>query len=228
MRNTGRKLATRLQFAVRTFFSEPFEDFEQEVVVGERSSDAVMERDRTRINALMDRASAGDDAAFGALASAVQDEVFRTALALGLGRDDAAEATQEVLLRAYVRRQVWKAGSDALAWFCGMAVNVVRECRRRRRRGNELVTNLSRQLAEEVNDRAPDGGGWTPEQVERLMQAVEQLPPRQREAVALRYLRRLSVRDTAAALGCAEGTVKSTVAAAVDRLRHCLRNERRT
>lgn len=186
-----------------------------------------MERDRTRINALMDRASAGDDAAFGALAAAVQDEVFRTMLALGLGRDDAAEATQEVLLRAYARRQVWRAGSDALAWLCGMAVNVVRECRRRRRRGHALVANLGRQLAEEGNDRSTEGVGWEPEQVERLMQAVEDLPPRQREAVALRYLRRLSIRDTAAALGCAEGTVKSTVAAAVERLRQCLRNERR-
>jgi RNA polymerase sigma-70 factor, ECF subfamily len=184
-----------------------------------------MRLDRSQINGLMDRASSGEDAAFGALASAVQDELFRTVLALGLDREDAAEATQEILLRAYSRRHTWQTGSDALAWLCGIAVNVVREGRRRRRRLSEAVADLARQ-AQEESERPTDADGWEPAQLRRLLAAIADLPPRQREAVALRYLRRLSIRDTAAALGCAEGTVKSTVAAALERLRYCLRNER--
>lgn len=176
----------------------------------------------------MNLASAGDDTAFGALATAAQDELFRTALAMGLSREDAAEATQEVLFRAYARRRAWKPGSDALAWLCGITVNVVRECHRRRRKFSMAVRQVAQELAEEPSERPSDDGGWDPEQLRRLMQAVEELPPRQREAVALRYLRRLSIRDTAVVLGCAEGTVKSTVSAAVERLRSCLRNERRS
>lgn len=176
----------------------------------------------------MNRASAGDDTAFGALATAVQDELFRTSLALGLAREDAAEATQETLLRAYARRRAWQPDADALAWLCGITVNVVRECHRRRRKFATAVTQVARELAEETIDRPSDDSGWEPEQLQRLMEAIEELPPRQREAVALRYLRRLSIRDTAEVLGCAEGTVKSTVSAAVERLRACLRNERRS
>ena len=37
------------------------------------------------------------------------------------------------------------------------------------------------------------------------------LPDRQREAIVLRFLEELSVEQTAAAMGCAEGTVKATV-----------------
>ena len=86
-----------------------------------------MPPDRTRINALMDLASAGDQETFGLLASAVQDELFRLALAHGLRRDDAAEATQETLLRAYAGRRKWNRGGDAMAWLCGILVNVARD-----------------------------------------------------------------------------------------------------
>ena len=95
-----------------------------------------MPPDRTRINALMDRASAGDHDTFGLLASAVQDELFRLALAHGLRRDDAAEATQETLLRAYAGRGKWNRGGDAMAWLCGILVNVAREHHRRKRTGS--------------------------------------------------------------------------------------------
>ena len=43
----------------------------------------------------MDEAASGNDDAFTALAAEVQGELFRLALANGLRRDDAAEATQE-------------------------------------------------------------------------------------------------------------------------------------
>jgi RNA polymerase sigma-70 factor (sigma-E family) len=54
---------------------------------------------------------------------------------------------------------------------------------------------------------APDG----PDVVERLSQLelLRRLPPRQRAAVVLRFYDDLSIADTAAALGCTEGTIKS-------------------
>ena len=58
-----------------------------------------------------------------------------------------------------------------------------------------------------------------------IREAVATLPPRQRTAVALRFYTGLSVAETAAAMRCAEGTVKSltnkamTALRAVDELR---------
>ena len=83
----------------------------------------------------------------------------------------------------------------------------------RRRSSTELVTDADPRLpaaddvAQQVSDRAT------------LLQMMAELPPRQRACVVLRYFDDLSVADTARALGCSEGTVKSQTARALDRLR---------
>lgn len=57
---------------------------------------------------------------------------------------------------------------------------------------------------------------------EGLRQALLALPLRQRATVVLRYLEGWSARETAAALGCSEGTVKSQSARALGTLRSFL------
>jgi RNA polymerase sigma-70 factor (sigma-E family) len=55
-----------------------------------------------------------------------------------------------------------------------------------------------------------------------VWQALLTLPPRQRAALVLRYYEDLTEAQTAAAMGCAVGTVKSQVAAALTKLRNLL------
>lgn len=66
-----------------------------------------------------------------------------------------------------------------------------------------------------------DRGRPGPDVVERLSQLelLRQLPPRRREAVVLRFYYDLSVQETAAALGCSEGTVKSLTSRGLESLR---------
>lgn len=56
----------------------------------------------------------------------------------------------------------------------------------------------------------------------RLRTALRELPPRMRAAVVFRYFYDLDVADTAEALGCSQGTVKSQTARALDQLRVAL------
>ena len=62
------------------------------------------------------------------------------------------------------------------------------------------------------------------EQVQRetVLDALQQLPRRQREAVVLRYYGDLSEAQTAAAMGCSVGAVKSHTSRAMSALRPLL------
>ncbi|MET8845468.1 SigE family RNA polymerase sigma factor [Amycolatopsis sp. NPDC004625] len=72
-------------------------------------------------------------------------------------------------------------------------------------------------------DQDPPAPGADVELALDLRAALERLPARQRATVVLRYFCDLPVADTARALGCSEGTVKSQTAKAVEALRELLR-----
>ena len=65
------------------------------------------------------------------------------------------------------------------------------------------------------------------ESVLDLRSALKTLPPRQRAAVVMRYYSELSVQETAEALGCSPGTVKSQTARALASLRQVLEERQR-
>jgi RNA polymerase sigma-70 factor (sigma-E family) len=54
---------------------------------------------------------------------------------------------------------------------------------------------------------------------EALMQILRILPPQQRAVIVLRYWEQLSQAETAAALGCSEGAVKSSASRGLQRMR---------
>lgn len=62
------------------------------------------------------------------------------------------------------------------------------------------------------------------EERDALWRAVRKLPARQRACLVLRYYEELSERETAEALGCSVGTVKSQTSRALKRLRREMRD----
>ena len=79
----------------------------------------------------------------------------------------------------------------------------------------------SKELPAEADPEVPSGEDVAGSVVARaaLRSALGTLPPRQRACVVLRYFDDLSVEDTAALLGCTEGTVKSQTSRALFSLR---------
>ncbi len=122
---------------------------------------------------------------------------------------DRDDVVQEALTRAWRKRRLFdaKRGTPA-AWLLAITADRARQARRRR-----PDSWLPVEMAGRV--RSPD---------ERLdvEHAVSRLPPRQRLAVDCFYFVGLSVADTAAVMRCSEGTVKSTLSDARNRLKPLL------
>jgi RNA polymerase sigma-70 factor (sigma-E family) len=71
--------------------------------------------------------------------------------------------------------------------------------------------------AHDADATAPPAG--SPEDRVVLLRALTAVPPRQRAVLVLRFWDDMSVEDTARAMGCSEGTVKSQTARGLDALR---------
>ena len=138
------------------------------------------------------------------------DDLART-LTVALGdRSAAEEAAQEALTRALRRWRHVRTLDRPAAWLYVVAMNHVRDGWRHEHREPRWETGLGTSTAD------PSSGVTTALSVR---EAITTLPPRQREAVVLRYLADLSLADVAEAMGCAVGTVKATLHHALGSLR---------
>lgn len=165
--------------------------------------------------AAIEAARRGDRAAQAQLLSALQDVWFRFCLSQLRGdRDRAADATQETALRFLKQLGSFRGESQLQTWSLSIALNVVRE-QRRKRQLDELDS------AQEPAAATPRAARLTEDEEETaiLKQTLAALPDRQREAITLRFFEDLSVEETAAAMNCATGTVKATVHQALKALR---------
>lgn len=167
---------------------------------------------------LMRRAAGGDADAFVELAQRLSRRLFGFCRAHLLRPDEADDVRQECLLRAWRIRASYR-GGDPGPWLLGIAMNVIRE-RRRRPQPGRLEADLG-----DASSPAADAAEAA-DQHEHLRRALAQLPPRQREAIACRFLAGLSTAQAARAMGVAEGTVKATLHQAVANLRRMLTPER--
>jgi RNA polymerase sigma factor (sigma-70 family) len=92
------------------------------------------------------------------------------------------------------------------------------EGKHRTRRRAELAEAAAVALDQHQDDAAVRVLGHVEASAD-MTQALAELPPRQRVALVLRYFEDLSEADTAEAMGCSVGTVKSTTSRALERLR---------
>ncbi len=173
-------------------------DTEEAGIVGSRSS----RRRRAR-----------DDQQYADFVDATQHRLRRTAYLLTGDWQLAADATQEALLRVYVAWPRLDRSGGGLQTYARRALlsATVDQLRRpwRRERPTEVDVNIPdrSRLEDEVSDRA------------MLRAALRRLPPRQRACVVLRYFEQFSVNETAEAMGCDPGTVKSQTARGLSTLR---------
>jgi RNA polymerase sigma-70 factor (ECF subfamily) len=162
--------------------------------------------------ALIERAQAGEGAAFGLLYDRYFDTVFRFVYFRVGNRQLAEDLTADTFLRALKRigSFTWQ-GRDLGAWLVTIARNLVADHFKSGRYRLEVTTGDV--LDADRPDRGPEG---SPEAAVidhitnvDLLKAVKQLNPEQQECIVLRFLHGFSVAETAQAMNKNEGAIKA-------------------
>ena len=150
---------------------------------------------------------------FSAVILQYSRSLFRAARAVLDSDADAEDAVSEAVLRAWQYWDRLRTPEAARAWLLKIVVNCAYELRKKQ--GRVTYTDELERLAGAAEEE-PARGLW---------EAVLRLPEEQRAAVMLYYYEELSVAETAKTLGVAQGTVKSRLSRARERLRELLNEE---
>jgi RNA polymerase sigma-70 factor (ECF subfamily) len=173
-------------------------------------------------------------ASLDAFLADVERRAFRLAELQLRHREDALDAVQDAMLRL-VKHYRDKPAQEWTPLFWGILRRRIVDLQRRRKVRSVVVGWLGGRdengddlPAWEPPDHSPDplqrlhdSQSWTD-----LSAAVQRLPQRQREAFLLRMLEGLDVAQTAQAMGCSEGSVKTHLSRAMHHLRDQLEDWR--
>lgn len=147
-----------------------------------------------------------------------QRSLFYFLLRLLGDEEEAKEVMQATLLRAWEGRDGFQGRSQFKTWIFGIALNLSRDRlqeRQRWQRGEPPeVTDSSDPLKEVI----------AKEERQRLLQAIQELPERQRMALLLKVYGELKYSEVAEVMGCSIGAAKAHFHHALYKLKEALRD----
>ena len=162
--------------------------------------------------------------------ASVEKRAFQIARIAVRDADDALDIVQDAMLQL-ARRYGARPSEEWKPLFYRILQNRIRDCQRRRMVRNKIFAWLPGQRRDEseqdidpmenVRDerQGPVDRVVTGEAMQKLERALRDLPARQLEAFLLRTMEGLDVAETAHAMGCTEGSVKTHYSRAVHTLR---------
>jgi RNA polymerase sigma-70 factor (sigma-E family) len=156
--------------------------------------------------------ASNDWATFAEYVSARSGRLHRAAYLMVGDVGLAQDLVQEALIRTYVAWSRLRDPANAEAYTRRAITTIAIDWSRRRGRAAERPWDRPPEIAIPDHAQGIDEHAW-------LWQCLLQLPIRQRVAIVLRYYEDLTEAQTAEVMGCAVGTVKSTVSAGMAALR---------
>jgi RNA polymerase sigma-70 factor, ECF subfamily len=168
--------------------------------------------------AVVERAKAGDAAAFEELIDAYQRKVLSTAWRILGNREDAYDAAQEVFLRVHKYLKGFRSDQDFAAWLYRIIVNVCRDHLRKRGSRHQFPSFEGERDAGTLEAIASsedvEANAIKSQQRAMIEDALDTLTTRERAALVLRDLEGLSTEEVARALGSSQTTVRTQISSA--------------
>jgi len=181
-----------------------------------------MDRTTTTDRELVQRLRAGDAEALRAVVERYQQRIFSLIFGIVRDRHEVEDVAQEVFLKIFQRIDAFDGRSKFYTWLYRVAANAAKD----------HVKKLSRRPAVPLDENAPlpDEAAGPGEHASRqesrriVREAIDSLPPRYREVLALREIQGLSYTEIADVLRLSMGTVESRLHRARARLKRRLEN----
>lgn len=177
---------------------------------------------------LVIQARSGDREAFGELYERYQHYANRIALRLVASEDIAQELSQEAMLQAYLSLDRLRQEERFRSWLFGILLNICKGYLRGLKRqisplpgsveGRYIANGWSVNPVTNLPDEIAAEREWH----RRVLSAVEELPPSQRDATLLYYYDSLTLQEVAALTGLSVGAVKVRLHRARNQLRENL------
>jgi RNA polymerase sigma-70 factor (ECF subfamily) len=139
---------------------------------------------------------------------------------IGLGRDEAEDALQDVLLAIHLKRHTWDEDRPIGPWVTAIARHKLIDARRRKK--NFLVVPI-----EDIAERLPAPSGGETLAVEDLDKLLIHLNDRQQDLVRSLSIEGRSIRETAQRLKMKEGAVRVALHRAINALTALTRKDER-
>jgi len=153
--------------------------------------------------AIVAAAREGDGAAFEALVRAHSPRLRGLLVSLGASPEDADDAMQETLVAAHRALPRFRGDATLRSWLGRIAINSYRDLVRATRRVFALPDSVAEKTAASPADRLARR-----ETLGRVLEAMDGLPPRQREALRLRVVEGLDYRQIAERMGVGRDAVR--------------------
>lgn len=164
----------------------------------------------------------GDAAAWESLMITHQEAVFRFAYLLLGDPDDAEDVAQESFLRAWKYLKRFDVARPLKPWLLSITANLASN---RRRSAGRYFAAMVRAFRDEPTTTRIEEKSAQGLEANELRNAVQKLNPDDQQIIYLRYFLDLSVSETAQTLQIAEGTVKSKLSRALEKLRTVIRQD---
>ncbi len=168
---------------------------------------------------LLARAQRGDQVAFEEIVQRYQQIAFRVAYVITGSPAEAEDAAQDGMVKAFRALSTFRTGAEPRPWLLRIVANEARNRVRSAGRRRQMELRLTEVFRPGDAAPSPEAVAVQADERRRLMALVNQLGEDDRLVIAARYFLHLDGQETAAALGIPEGTVKSRLSRALDRLR---------
>ena len=168
---------------------------------------------------LFARAQRGNVDAYEEIVQRYQQLAFRTAYVITRSAAEAEEAAQDAFVKAYRALGSFRTGAEPRPWLLRIVANEARNRVRSAGRRQRLELRLAEGFRQGDAAPSPEAAAVDADERRRLIGLVNELDENDRQVIASRYFLELNSEETAAALGIPEGTVKSRLFRALNRLR---------